>query len=564
MLISERISCSRIILGALFLAWALGGVTVAAASTDLRFEVTFPESVVDAVQQFNLQVPITGRVYAIISRNDDKELRFQTGYTGVPIWGQNVYSLAPGEPGVIDDQSFGYPLRSIGDIPPGEYFVQGFINVYTEFKRSDGHTLWMHQDQWEGQHWNRSPGNLYSDVLKMHIDPRESSVVKIECNHVIPPVEIPSDTKWVKRIKFQSDILTEFWGQPMYIGATILLPKGYDEHPDVHYPVNYIQGHFSLRAPHGFRMDDPGEDDSRGRRGYEFQKYWLSDDAPRMIAVTFQHPCPYFDDSYAVNSPNVGPYGDAIMNELIPRLEENFRMIKKPYARVLSGGSTGGWESFAYQLYYPDFFGGTWTGCPDPIDFRRFQIQNIYEDPNMYYTEYEWLKVEIPETRSTDGDISFMMKDRCYYELAIGDKDRSGLQWAIWEALYTPVGADGYPMPMWNWLTGEIDREVAEEWKKFDLGLYLRENWSWLGPKLVGKLHLYAGDMDNAYLNLGVVLVEEFLESTKEPYYHGVVEYGDGGGHCWMPRGAELFKLFEAHISKNAVVAGDDPSKWQY
>jgi hypothetical protein len=148
--------------------------------------------------------------------------------------------------------------------------------------------------------------------------------------------------------------------------------------------------------------------------------------------------------------------------------------------------------------------------------------------------------------------------------LAIGDKDRSGLQWAIWEALYTPVGEDGYPKPMWNWLTGEIDPEVAEEWKKFDLSLYLRENWSWLGPKLVGKLHLYTGDMDNAYLNLGVVLVEEFLESTKDPYYDGVVEYGNGEGHCWMPRGADLFELFEEHISKNAVKAGDDPSKWKY
>jgi len=537
----------------------------AAQQSDMTFEISFPKDVVDQIKEFNLQVPITGRVYAIISRNNEKELRFQTGYTGVPIWGKNVYSLKPGEGAIIDEDVFGYPLKSIRDIPPGDYYVQGFINIYTEFKRSDGNTIWMHQDQWEGQHWNISPGNIYSDVKKVHIDPTKAESIKISCSHVIPRIEIPPDTKWVKRIKFKSKILTDFWGQPMYIGATILLPKGYDEHPDVYYPVNYIQGHFSLRAPHGFRTEPPSGEDPRGRQksGYEFYKYWISDECPRMITVTFQHPCPYFDDSYAINGPNVGPYGDALLKDLLPKIEENFRIIRKPYARLLSGGSTGGWESFALQLFYPDFFGGTWTGCPDPIDFRRFQVQNIYEQPNMYYTIYEWMKVEIPETRSTDGDISFMMKDRCHYELVIGDKNRSGLQWAIWNAVYTPVGEDGYPNDLWDWMTGEINPEVAEEWKKYDLSLYLRENWSWLGPKLVGKLHLYTGDMDNAYLNLGVVLVEEFLKKTKNPYYDGVVKYGDRGPHCWMPRGKELCELFEEHLLKYAP-PGEETSKWRY
>lgn len=524
-------------------------------NTELEIEVTFPAEAHSK--------PITGRVYAIISRNNDRELYFQTGYTGVPIWGKNIYALKPGQGAIIDDEVFGYPLESIRDIQPGEYYIQGFINLYTEFKRSDGHTLWMHNDQWEGQRWNRSPGNLFSDIQKVNIDPAQNQVIKLNCSNVIPPVRIPPDTKWVKRIKFQSQILTEFWGQPIYLGATILLPKGYDTHPDVYYPVNYIQGHFSLRAPYGFSEVKPSEDNRRGQRGYEFYKFWNSDECPRMIAVTWQHPCPYYDDSYAVNTPNVGPYGDAIMEELIPIIEEQFRIIRKPYARVLSGGSTGGWESLALQTFYPDFFGGTWTGCPDPVDFRRFQLQNIYEDENMYYRVYEWMRVDIPETRSTDGDVMFTMRNRLHYEQVIGDKNRSGLQWAIWEALYTPVGEDGYPKPLWDWRTGEIDHEVAEHWKKYDLSLYIRENWSWLGPKLVGKLHLYTGDMDNAYLNLGVVLLEKFLESTTDPYYDGVVEYGDGNGHCWMPYGADIIKLFEEHIVKYTP-EGEDSSKWRY
>jgi len=518
--------------------------------TGLKFEISFPGQV--------HAKDITGRAYAIISRNNNREMRFQTGFTGVPIWGKNVIALEPGAGAIIDDTVFGYPLKSINDIPPGEYYVQGFINMYTEFKRSDGHTLWLHNDQWEGQKWNRSPGNLYSEVQKVHIEPFQPTTIKLNCSNVIPPVVIPPDTKHVKRIKFQSKILTEFWGRPIYLGATILLPQGYDEHPDVYYPVNYVQGHFSLRAPHGF------QEPQTGRGGNSFSRYWMSPECPRMIAVTFQHPCPYYDDSYAVNTPNCGPYGDAIMQELITRIETEFRIIRKSYARILSGGSTGGWESLALQVFHPDFFGGTFTGFPDPIDFRRFQLQNIYEDQNMFYRVYEWLKVDIPETRTTDGDVDFMMKDRCHYEQVIGDRLRSGEQWAIWQAVYSPIDTrDGYPLEAWDWFTGELDHEVTEQWKKMDLNYIMRNNWQELGSKLVGKIHLYAGDMDNAYLNLAVVLTEQFLESTADPYYAGSVTYGDGQPHGWMPRGPQLIELIADQITKNAP-RGENTNLWKY
>jgi len=542
----------------LFVLTTLMTACQAPADTDprLTFEITVPA---EAHPE-----PITGRVYVMISRQGEREPRLQIRRaTGIPLWGENVYSLKSGEAGIIDAKSFGFPLRSIQEIPPGEYFVQGFVNIYTEFQRSDGHTLWFHQDQWEGQQWNLSPGNLYSDVKKMSIDPSNTQTIRLNCTNVIPPIDIPADTRWVKRIKFQSDILTEFWGQPMYLGATVLLPKGYDDHPDVHYPVNYVQGHFSLRPPHGFRTDDPGEENRWGRRGYDFYKYWTSDQCPRMIAVTFQHPCPYYDDSYGVNSPNTGPYGDAIMEELIPRIEEQFRVIRKPYARVLSGGSTGGWICLAFQTFYPDFFSGTWSLCPDPVDFRYYQIVNIYEDKNAYYQELEWMRVERPNLRSTDGNIQFMMKDENYYELVVGDKTRGGGQWDIWEAVFSPIGQDGYPKPIWDKVTGEIDHRIAQEWKKYDLRYYLEQNWSWLGPKLAGKLHIYTGSMDSFYLNDAVVLLEAFLENTTEPYYAGTVEYGDRQPHCWGPRGEELFGLFRNHIVKNAD-PGDDTSAWNY
>lgn len=508
--------------------------------------------------------PVTGRVYAILTQNKGREPRFQVGTHGVPFFGKDVEAINPGEVIHIDNSVLGYPLEHIENIPPGEYYLQSVVNIYTEFMRSDGHTLWLHNDQWEGQHWNRSAGNIISDVVKIRIDPEEDAAVEIICDRVIPPIKIPEDTQWVKRIKFQSKILTEFWGQPMYLGATVLLPKGYEEHADVYYPVNYIQGHFSLRAPYGFNLEGSEKNDPRRRRGSRFSKYWISEECPRMILVTFQHPCPYYGDSYAVNSANCGPYGDAILQELIPYVEENFRIIRKPYARVLSGGSTGGWESLALQIFHPDFFGGTWSLCPDPVDFRYFQTIDIYNDKNAYYKEMGWIKVPTSSDRSIDGISRLTVKQRNQMELVMGTKNRSGEQIDIFEAVYGPVGPDGYVKPLFDKHSGEIDPTVAQYWREnYDLRYILERDWKTLGPKLKGKLHIYVGDMDTFYLDNAVRLLQRFLENTKEPYYDGVVEFGDRKPHCWGPYGADLIDLMVKYIIKNAP-SGENTALWHY
>jgi hypothetical protein len=497
--------------------------------------------------------PVTGRVYVIISSSPGREPRFQVGSAGVPFWGKNVRDLQPGSAALVDEMVFGYPLESIRDIPPGEYYVQAFCNIYTEFKRADGHTIWLHNDQWEGQRWNRSPGNLYSGVQKLSLDPSKPGRISLVCDKVIPPVRVPEDTDWVKRIKFKSRILSEFWGQPIYLGATVLLPKGYSENPGASYPVNYIQGHFSLRAPFGFSERKPAGGDPRAGRGYQFYEYWVSEECPRFIAVTFQHPCPYYDDSYAVDSANVGPYGEAIIKELIPAVEERFRAVPQPWARILSGGSTGGWEALALQIFYPDFFGGSFASCPDPVDFRYYQMVNIYRDKNAYYRDLGWHKVEVPSARSTDGGIRYTMRMENHAELAVGDRARSGGQWDIWQAVYGPVGPEGYPKPIWDKRTGAIDPDVAAFWKEnYDLRHIVERDWETLGPKLKGKLFIYTGDMDSFYLNNAVKLMEDFLKSTENPPYDGVVAYGDGEPHCWGPRGAELLKLMADQVKKNA------------
>src|SRR5262249_43445642 len=153
-------------------------------------------------------------------------------------------------------------------LPQGDYYVQAVFNVYTEVHRKDGRVLWVHMDQWEGQEWNTSPGNLVSEVQQLHLDPSTGFNLKLSLTRKLPPVQIPPDTSWVKRVKIQSKMLSEFWGHPIYLGATVLLPKGYDENPGTQYPAIYVQGHFTLNAPFGFNQQTGPAAEGR-ETGYE-------------------------------------------------------------------------------------------------------------------------------------------------------------------------------------------------------------------------------------------------------------------------------------------------------
>jgi hypothetical protein len=497
--------------------------------------------------------PITGRVFFMLSRSGETEPRMQVGRTGVPFFGRDVEKLKPGQAAVIDESDLGSPVESLRDIPPGEYFVQGFVNVYSEFRRADGHVLWMHDDQWEGQQWMRSPGNLYSEVQKVVIDPAKGGVIRLTAAKVIPPVVVPPDTKWVKRFKFESPLLTKFWGRPIYLGATVLLPRDYDT-STVAYPVHYMQGHFSLRAPLGF--DD-------GNAAYQ---EWIKDDFPRMILVTFQHPTPYFDDSYAVNSVNVGPYGDAIMGELIPEIEKRFRAIREPYARVLSGGSTGGWEALALQVFHPDFFGGAWAYCPDSVTFTDVEGINVYEDQNAFYKQYGWRREPTINSRETDGRVRLTSQQRNYFELAQGTKGRSGEQIDIWSAVFGPIGADGYFAPLFDKKTGVIDHKVSDYWRdNYDLLHYLKRNWPVVGPKLVDKVRVYTGDVDTYFLDNAVRELEKWMKTTTNPHDEGYFLYGDGKPHCWSGPATQVQRLREIaeHIMRHKPEGATTPW-WRY
>ena len=511
----------------------------------LRVEISYPATANAG--------PITGRVYVMISRNAERELRLQIGRTGVPFFGRDVERLAPGHAAVIDATDLGSPVESLKDIPPGEYFVQAMINVYSEFRRADGHVLWMHDDQWEGQHWTRSPGNLYSAVQRVRLDRSAGGVVQLVADQVIPPVEIPPDTAFVKRFKFQSPMLTKFWGRPVHLGATVLLPRDYDRET-IDYPVSYIQGHFSLNPPYGFNEKN------------EFSQAWLSEGFPRFVAVTFQHPNPYFDDSYAVNSVNVGPYGDAIMQELIPEFEKRFRVIRQPWARILSGGSTGGWEAAALQIFQPDFFGGAWIYCPDSVTFTDVEGINIYEDTNAFYKQYDWRQVPIINSRYTNGQPVLTSEQRNRYELVNGTKGRSGEQLDIWSAVFGPIGEDGYFKPLFDKRTGVIDPTVAQYWKEhYDLRYHMEKNWTTLGPKLVDKLFFYTGTVDTYFLNNSTADLQAWMKTTENPHDEGFFMYGVNKPHCWSgPVSSDVrLKEMAQHIMRHAPEGTATPW-WEY
>ncbi len=370
----------------------------------------------------------------------------------------------------------------------------------------------------------------------------------VTLDQVIPAIEEPEDTQYIRHVKMQSQLLTEFWGRPMYLGAHVLVPEGFDDHPEARYPLMIFHGHFPADFG-GFRTEAPDPDLEceyserfqvecynriEQQEAYDFFRTWTGPDFPRYLVIEIQHANPYYDDSYAVNSENLGPYGDAITYELIPYIEKTFRGLGEPWSRFLYGGSTGGWEALAAQVFYPDQYNGCFAACPDPIDFRAYTLVDIYKDKNAYWVEGELHRIKRPGHRNWLGQVDMTTEDWNHLELVLGTHSRSGDQFDIWQAVYSPVGEDGYPQPIWDKLTGEIDPLVAEYWREnYDLRYILERDWPTLGPQLAGKIHIYCGDMDNYYLNNAVYLMEDFLESTTEPYYAGEVDYGDRAEHCW-------------------------------
>ncbi|HKM65622.1 MAG TPA: alpha/beta hydrolase-fold protein [Candidatus Acidoferrum sp.] len=592
---------------------------LAAPPKPLVFEISFSKELSSS--------PVDGRVLLVISKDDQQASGLDAFGVGEGLESQQVFGLdvETWQPGVIarvDASAFGYPLESLRDLPPGDYTVQAVLNLYETYHLGNGKVVKLPPDKGEGQHWQTKPGNFLSKPQKLHLDPATSGAISIVFDHQIPPLgqELAAveslldwrtitqpaseeDNKWVKHVRIRSELLTKFWGQPTEIGAVVLLPDGWEEHPDAHYPVLISEDHYHRHFFPSFRTTPPDpklydsqkalkdsgqqavQDWTKGRdaerdlqdSGWKLFQDWTSGRLPRVIIVMPQHANPYFDDSYSVNSENLGPYGDAIMHELLPTIEKRYRGIGQGWARTVFGGSTGGWEALGVQVFYPDEINGAWCACPDPIDFRAYGTMNIYEDKNAFFREGPFQKVPLPEKRKTNGILDSTMEQEARYELALGTHSRSGEQWDIWQAVFSPMGGDGYPKPIWDKRTGQIDKSVAAYWRDHaDLTYIMKRDWPTLGPKLAGKLHFAVGDMDTWYLNNAVHLTESVLTDPKLfPPANATFDYAPLQPHCYRgvrldaPRVERLNELpiliwqMVKHIQDTAP-AGADLKSWKY
>ena len=386
------------------------------AGPGLRFEITLDPS---------LPAQPPGRLLVVIAstgRIEPRRLVGRTGRNATPTVGVDVPALAPGESAILDASSAAFPIESIAALPAGEYHVQAVLNTNRDI-RSPG-----------------APGSLYSEPLQVTLDPAQNETVRLPLTRRIPDDQLPADERYLRFIKIRSDLLSEFHGRSIYVRAGIILPPDYDREPEQRYPLRVHIGGYGSRYTSIRSMMRPGS---------SFRVAWLAADAPRMVLLHLDGAGPY-GDPYQVNSANNGPYGDAVTQELIPYVERQFRGVGAPHARVLGGGSTGGWVSLALQIFYPDFFNGAWASCPDSVEFRALQLVDIYGGDGAYVDEQG---NELSSARNLDGSVRFTMRHEVQMEnvLSLGDSwTTSGRQWGAWDATYGPRGENGRPVPLWD------------------------------------------------------------------------------------------------------------------
>jgi S-formylglutathione hydrolase FrmB len=471
-----------------------------ARTGSLRFEVTADGRVLNA--------PVDGRLIVAVAPLSQGEPRLRIGRVGgsaTPIFAVDVDDFRPGVVAVVDDTATAFPVDDLSKLPPGDYRAQAVLDLSRDLRSPN------------------APRNLYSAPRQISVISTSDAVVPFVLSERVPDEHLPSHTEYVRFISVRSPLLSAFHERPIYLRAGVILPRGFREEPQRRYPVRVTVGGYGSRYTRARRLMQPGS---------EFRTAWLADDTPRLLVIHLDGAGPY-GDPYQVNSANNGPYGDAVTQELIPYIENRFRGIGRADARALDGGSTGGWTALALQIFYPDSFNGVWSSCPDAVDFRQFQLVNIYDDDNAYVNPEG---ADRPSAREVNGDVQFTMRHEVQMENVLGrggSWTRSGRQWGAWNAVYSPRGDDGHPVPLWDPETGAIDHEVATRWEQYDLRLVLARNWATLGPRLGGKINIWVGEADTYFLNNAVHLLDDFLQEI-DPSFDARIIYGPGEGHCWI------------------------------
>lgn len=461
----------------LFLCLWNGGATTRGAP--LEFQVTFDRGV--------SAEPFTGRVFVLLSRQAVQGLPGGLNwFQPEPVFAKDVKGWKPGEALVLGDSALAFP-KPLAKLARGMYTLHAVM----DFDRG-------------ARHFTSADGNGYSKGQRRELDPTSSGPVKLHIEQVYrePPFK---ETDRVKLVDIESQLLSRFHGRPTRLRAGIVLPKSFATEPKRRYPVLY-------EVP-GFGGNHRGALAAVGRNPTDIA-------GVEMLYVVLDPECRWGHHVFA-DSANNGPCGTALVNELIPEIERRFRALAVPSARFVTGHSSGGWSSLWLQVAYPDFFGGVWSTAPDPVDFRDFQLVNIYQPGVNIFTDEKGQQRPLARRQ---GRPMLYYKPFSDMEVVMGH----GGQLGSFEAVFGPRGADGRPAPLWDRKTGTVDPAVAKTWERYDIRLVLERDWKTLGPKLAGKLHVSMGAEDTFYLDGATRLLQDSLKQLSSD---AMVEIFPGKDH---------------------------------
>jgi hypothetical protein len=435
--------------------------------------------------------PKGGRVLVGVAKAKERPNFTHYAPPVLPILGTDVDAFGPNTVLSLDANSDTFPEGSLAKLPAGEYAVQAIFATNRDINLPN------------------APGNIYCDPVTVQLDPAAGTVVELTVNKSFPD-RVPKETRTHRYLKLPSKLLSDFHGRPMEYRVGVVLPPNFDKEPDKRYALVVDVGGFGTRYTAAENIEPD----------------------PRFVQIVPDGAGP-FGDPYQVDSANNGPYGEALTKEVVPHIEKAFRCLGTPRSRFTTGASTGGWVSLALQVFYPEYFNGCWSQCPDSVTFERFELIDIYSDANAYVNAFGF---DRPSTRTIDGDLVSTVRHECQLERVLGRGGKwqlSGRDWASWNAVHGPRGKGGLPVPLWDGKTGAIDKVVAEHWKKYDLKLVLEKNWATLGPKLAGgKVNVWVGDSDEYFLNAAVRRLKDATDSFKNPKFDGTILIEVRKGHA--------------------------------
>jgi S-formylglutathione hydrolase FrmB len=422
------------------------------------------------------QQPLTGRLFVFLERgeglhpNHDPRLG-PNWFSPEPFFGIDVQNMSPGATRIIDDTADGFPGK-LSDVPPGRYRAQAILDHNLDY-----------------QHHGNAPGNIYSDVVIVEIDPAAPHSVPLTLNHVAEPLPWPK-SRWVEEVSFESKLLSAFHHRQFIDRCAVALPASYYDQPERRYPVVFVIPGFGGSHRDGLRYAERPAETNPGEA--EFIRVYLSGQ------------CKWGHHVYADSATN-GPRGQSLIDELIPEIDRRYRTIPKRDARFLFGHSSGGWSSLWLMVNYPETFGGVWSNSPDPVDFRDWQGTDLYADPplSVFTNESGGRR---PLARRGD-------QVQLYYEgfSHMDDVIKRGGQLRSFEAVFSPLDADGQPKRLWDRQTGRVDPDVAKTWQKYDIRLLIERDWKHLQPLLAGRVHITMGGQDTFYLDGAVRLLQDSL-----------------------------------------------------